>query len=123
MAEYPFIVSLTTTLAANGEGTLRYDVDPNATLIIHKILKDSTGIFNIKRIYDSTGRNYLSIDNAVGVSSEIFPQMGEDFKGFYFDLLPLSMDDNNVIYFDLLDTSTSSNAIKLALLCTRITAN
>lgn len=115
MAEYGFIVQLSTSLGAGATATLSYQVPTNEQLVIKSINQVSSGAFDINRIYDSQGRNYSNASSSNPIPSDAFNDLATDATQLNSIGQDIVLTGGTTIYFDVEDTSAGSNTIQLTL--------
>lgn len=115
MATFPYLVILSSVLAASGAGTVSYTVPANEELELNQLFVASTGAFSITDIRDSSGQHYTNASQAVGIPSTLLSAAANNYNVFKEFLSPILIEGAKILYIDVLDTSAAPNTVRLLL--------
>lgn len=114
--EHPYILTMKETCNANGTVTLSYQASNQERFEFSEIIQDSTGIFDITDIRDSSGRHYTNASASNPIDSTFIQDTDNEYNSISVLPIPLVLDKGKTLYFDVKDTSTSSNVITIKLI-------
>jgi len=109
---YPFILTDSVTVSANGTGTLELSIGATEEFEGASIHFLSTGSFQITSIKDSGGKPYTDADSTNVIDSTLFTTSRSQNKGVQDFYAKLQLVPNTTLFIDVKDTSGSSNTIR-----------
>ena len=115
MAQIPFAVPLSATLAANGSIDLSYQIPNTWKLHVNKWFQHSTGAFSIYDIRDSTGKRYTNASVTVPILNTFIQDPTTQNRGFKDWSLEFYIDGNLTFSISVKDTTGSTNTINMLL--------
>lgn len=113
MAVIPFLLVLEQALIASGTGTLTYTVPANEELTLMDMVFQSTGIFNITDIRDSSGAHYTNASGVVEIPSAVLANGANNFNSLKSFSMPLVITGGKILYIDIEDASVLANTVTL----------
>lgn len=117
MANVPYLLLLTASLASGGTASPSYAVPQGQNLNVKNLFYQSTGTFKVTGIRTSDGRNYTNASGSQGIPSSLLNNAAASNISFNDFVPDLFVDGGVILYIDLLDTSAGANTVNLLLPC------
>lgn len=113
MAQYPYQLVLSSTLAALATGTMNYPIPNNEGLQLGQLYFVSTGAFSITDIRDSAGKHYTNASPSNPIPSTLLQNAQTAYESLRNLPIPIVIEGGKTLYVDIVDTSNAPNTVKL----------
>jgi hypothetical protein len=116
----PYLLFLSASLSAGGQGTMTYQVPPNQSIEIDEFTFISTGTFKVVGIRNGGGIQFTNATPTNGILSTQLANGANNFNVIK-DFKPnLIVQGGDSLYIDVLDTSTLANVVSFLANCNKV---